>query len=229
MELLLRVHPRRRQRPDGSVSDRPRGSVVFGKCDAQRKAIWIAAAGYYFSPARRDHYTRSPFHRTLSDLWQPAYLNIYHHLKDVIELGNPSPAEWQTAIDTAWADLTRDGRLRAALGRDSRGEVDVVESVPWGPGERRDCCIIRAEERTAGRAECDALQEWHTYEDPASRVQVNSPRWRFDYRTDLGLTAREIAEIEDPHIVVDPRLLMVIPQSLARPVTALVAKAAPRG
>ena len=206
MELCLCIVPVLRDRGP-YFYNRPLGAVLVGKTDRQIKAKWIEILGYMVDSSTRGKIgPQFPYTATSESLWIQAYRDVWETLKDTIERGKPSPAEWDAAVDTAWTNLLRDGRVEGAMPLDPRGDVDVITTWVWSNHERSIFLPIKLDEPLMSRGDTEEILAREPYIDPDDDREVHGPNWMIDWENDLGMSEQTLQEVRDPAFVFHPRL-----------------------
>jgi len=208
MEIALHTGDRLVQTESPDADDRaagvmrldrkPRGSILVAITDQWIKAKWVEKFGYMMHPAKREMWPTMPYRDAIIADWKHGWYQAWH---DMARLGLLTSAE-------AWSVIFRLGV--PDLGKDPSGTLDITDCWMWTPTEKKLFLIGR----TDHDGETVNLQQASVHQHGESKAI--GPRYRIDYRTDLGLSAEDVQRAEDPATEVEPRRDLLWPKAAIR-------------
>lgn len=192
MELAVWTQPDRIEKRNGSTYRKLRGAVVVGITSQKIRAKWVELVADLIRPERRGGaYDFGPMTTSLQKAWSSDWYDAFRSM----ERGDITP-------DQAWAAMS--GKL-PELGKDPRGEVPITDTWLWGAGERKLFYLCKVDLEDEGVAQkIDYMRAGQPCNGYANTV---------DYANSLGMGAGDVLDIDNPNVVVQPKLNVTLAAS----------------
>jgi len=130
-EILIQTNARMVTLSDTERRYIPQGAVITAVSDHARMVKWMEIAFDLASPANRHRYaSKLPWFQVLLDRWTQEFRDAWFSAK--------RDGFFNNQIDTAafWMKYVIDSGLKAAMGKDPRGQRDLMDTWIWGKKQK---------------------------------------------------------------------------------------------
>jgi hypothetical protein len=103
--------------------------------------------------------------------------------------------------ETLWGEIV-DSQIPGLLGKDPRGEVDLVNTWLWSEYERKNWFIVVNTDET----DLHTVKAWNGWQETIDGGKlIIHPKTRIKYDTDLTLSKESLALVADKETIVHPK------------------------
>ena len=173
----------------------PRGSVLCAISPHRLRKKWLEIVCDLARPDKRhiEAYQRISGYNYICDHWTQELWNVWFHVGrstkqyphggELFNIESKAQELWDSYIDA---------QLPGLIGKDPRGEVNAVDTYPWGVRDYKDGLIIVVNDETDHKI----IKGWEKIDvaDHDNKRRFK-PCKRIDYETKLGLSQGTLADI----------------------------------
>ncbi len=210
-ELALRTTEFKNQKTN-YLAWRPVGSVIVALSEHQKRRKWLEIVCDLVAPYKRETYKAIPGWQALVDHWTPQLREMWLDIDRPNESFPLGPLLQDRPIAQKIWDDNVDSQLSSALGKEPRGDVDFTDTWLWSEHERKTTFIV---------SNFDETDEAHleTYGEKLNGLDAGNivfySKVKVDFKTDIpSLSPETIADIENPDVIVHPKLNVPISKIL---------------
>lgn len=179
-------HPRRSN--ERWFFSKPNGSVIEAITTDRMRRKWVEICGYMMAPNRHHKFATFDLHDQLVAAWRPEWLEIYDKMRK-FRKGRPA----QLTPNQAWALIQPD---LPDLGADPTGTIPRTDCWNWSDHERKLFLLMPVEDEDP--SVCQTIR----YRNGDGVVMGRS--YTFDYHNGSAALTRNVADIEDRRVRIDP-------------------------
>jgi hypothetical protein len=134
-EILIQTHSMTTDLREGEKRYLPQGAIISSIDTARKMTKWMEIAFELASPVNRQRYVnRLPWFQPLIDHWRKEFRDArFEAVRDGFFCDPVSGAINRAEF---WQQYVVDSGLKAAIGKESRGQRDLMETWIWGSKEK---------------------------------------------------------------------------------------------